>query len=305
MSTNAKTIESITQKMIEKMEAGKLAWNKPWTGGVLPHNYKTKHVYKGWNLFATLYSGFESPYWLTANQIKQMGGSWSGEGTLITFWRISDYEKENKETGEKETKKSFVLKYYYVWNAEQITGIEFEQPKRNEIKTCEELESLIYNLETPVNIKHTESDQAFYSPTFDFINMPNKGQFNSTAEYYSTLAHETIHATGHSSRLNRLKMNDGTFDSKKHSYSFEELVAEIGASFLNAMFGLATEQSENNSAAYLQGWLSRLKDDKQMLFKAASEAQKAVDYILNDVNTNDEQGSETSSENKTLNKALI
>lgn len=305
MSKNTNTIETITQKMIEKMESGKLVWNKPWTSGVLPQNYKTKHVYKGWNLFATLYSGFSSPYWLTANQIKQMGGSWSGQGTLITFWQIGTYKKENQTTGEIEEKKSFLLKFYYVWNAEQITGIEFEEPKINEIGTCEELEKFIYNLDSPINIKHTESNQAFYSPMFDYISMPNKGQFKSTAEYYSTLAHETIHATGHSSRLNRLKMNDGTFDSKKHSYSFEELVAEIGASFLNAMFGIATEQSENNSAAYLQGWLSQLKNDKQMLFKAATEAQKAVDYILKDVNTNDEQGSETSDENKALNKALI
>jgi len=305
MSKNTNTIETITQKMIEKMEQGKLVWNKPWTAGVLPQNYKTKHAYKGWNLFATLYSGFSSPYWLTANQIKQMGGSWSGQGTLITFWQIGTYKKENQTTGEMEEKKSFLLKFYYVWNAEQITGIEFEQPKRNEVGTCEELEKHIYNLDSPVNIKHTESDQAFYSPTFDYINMPNKGQFNSTAEYYSVLAHETIHATGHSSRLNRLKMNDGTFDSKKHSYSFEELVAEIGASFLNAMFGIATEQSEANSAAYLQNWLGVLKNDKQMLFKAASEAQKAVDYILKDVNTNEEQGTETGTENKALNKALI
>jgi antirestriction protein ArdC len=92
-------------------------------------------------------------------------------------------------------------------------------------------------------------------------------------------------------------VNDGKFDSKKHSYSFEELVAEIGASFLNAMFGIATEESEKNSASYLQGWLKEFKQDKQMLFKASVEAQKAVNYILND-NAPSEESTEV------LNKAL-
>jgi len=301
MSKNQQTIEAITDKMIAKMEQGKLVWNKPWKGAKLPQNYKSKTAYKGWNLFTTLFSGFDSPYWLTANQIKQMGGSWSGQGTLITFWQVGKYEKKNETTGEKEKKNSFILKYYYVWNAEQITGINFnfesEVVEETEIQTCDELEQYIYNMESPINIKHVQSDKAYYSPTFDYINMPLKGQFVGTAEYYSTLIHEVIHSTGHTSRLNRLSINDGKFDGKKHSYSFEELVAEIGASFLNAMFGIATEESEKNSAAYLQGWLQTFKQDKQMLFKAAVEAQKAVSYILND-KAPEEQEAET--QNKAL-----
>lgn len=300
MSKNSQTIEQITDKLIAKMEQGKLVWNKPWKGAKLPQNYISKKPYKGWNMFTTLFSGFDSPYWLTANQIKQLGGTWSGSGTLITFWQIGKYEKKNTETNEVEEKTSFVLKYYYVWNAEQIQGIDFKTEVTNttEIQTCEELEQYIYNMESPINIKHVESDKAYYTPTFDYINMPLKSQFVGTAEYYSTLIHEVIHSTGHKSRLNRLSINDGKFDSKKHSYSFEELVAEIGASFLNAMFGIATEESENNSSAYLQGWLETFKQDKQMLFKAVVEAQKAVNYILQDKAPNEE-------ETEVLNKALI
>lgn len=305
MSKNKETIEQLTNRLVERMEEGALVWNKPWTAGVLPQNYKTKKTYQGWNLFVTLFSGYGSPYWLTANQIKALGGSWSGKGTQIIFWQVGTYEKENKETGEKETKKSFLLKTYYVWNAEQITGINFELPEKNELGTCEELERAIYNMPNPVQIKHTASNQAYYVPMFDYINMPNKEQFKGTAEYYSTLAHETIHATGHNSRLNRLQINDGKFDGKKHSYSFEELVAEIGASFLNAMFGIATEDSEKNSVAYLQGWLKTFQGNKEMLFQASQEAQKAVNYILNDVNTNEEESGSESAESKNLNKALI
>ena len=302
MSKNTNTVETIVDKMIAKMEQGKFSWNKPWVSNTLPQNYKSKKVYKGFNLFATLFSGFDSPYWLTANQIKQLGGTWSGSGTLITFWQVGKYEKKNEVTGEKEEKNSFVLKYYYVWNAEQIQGIDFksEAKPKDEIKTCAELEQYIYNMETPINIKHTESNEAFYSPMFDFINMPKKEQFKGTAEYYSTLIHEVVHSTGHTSRLNRFSLNDAKFDSHKHSYSFEELVAEIGASFLNAMFGIATEKSEQNSVAYLQGWLKTFKEDKQMLFKAATEAQKAVNYILKDEAPNEEVAD---TQNKALKEA--
>jgi antirestriction protein ArdC len=302
MSKNTQTIEAITDKMIAKMEQGNLVWNKPWKGNSLPQNYITKKPYQGWNLFSTLFSGFDSPFWLTANQIKKLGGSWSGQGTLVIFWNISTYEKKNEATNEKEQKKSFILKYYYVWNAEQITGIDFKVPTQTkaEIGTCEELEQHIYNMETPINIKHTLSDQAYYTPTFDYVNMPLKTQFKGTAEYYSTLIHEVVHSTGHTSRLNRLAINDGKFDGKKHSYSFEELVAEIGASFLNAMFGIATEESEKNSAAYLQGWLKTFKHDKQMLYKASVEAQKAVNYILNDKAPSEEAAE---AQNKALKEA--
>jgi antirestriction protein ArdC len=78
------------------------------------------------------------------------------------------------------------------------------------------------------------------------------------------------------------------------------LVAEIGASFLNAMFGIATEESEKNSASYLQGWLKTFKHDKQMLYKASVEAQKAVNYILNDKAPGDEVAD---TQNKALKEA--
>jgi antirestriction protein ArdC len=172
------------------------------------------------------------------------------------------------------------LKYYYVWNAEQITGIDFKVPTQTkaEIGTCEQLEQHIYNMETPINIKHKLSDQAYYTPTFDYINMPLKTQFKGTAEYYSTLIHEVVHSTGHSSRLNRLAVNDGKFDSKKHSYSFEELVAEIGSGMLCELSGVPMDIQ--NSQSYLNGWIKVLKSEPKWIIKAVSEAKKAVEFIL-------------------------
>lgn len=307
MSKNTDTINTITEKMIAKMEQGKLDWNKPWNAGRLPQNFITRKAYSGFNLFSTMFSGYDSPFWLTANQIKKLGGSWSGQGTLVTFWNIGTYEKTDKVTGEKEEKNSFLLKYYYVWNAEQISGIDFTKnvPIQSELGTCEDLENVIANMPNAVNIKHTNSNQAYYTPTFDYINMPQKTQFKGTAEYYSTLVHEVIHSTGHSSRLNRMQINEGKYDSKKHDYSYEELVAEIGSSFLCAMYGVATEQTEKNSAAYLQSWLKMFKDDKQMLFKASTDAQKAVNYILNDVKQKDGSDEQGANNLECLNKAVL
>ncbi|HUT86361.1 MAG TPA: zincin-like metallopeptidase domain-containing protein [Elusimicrobiales bacterium] len=278
---NTDVIAKITDKIIEKMESGKLNWNKPWTAGAMPQNFISKKAYRGWNLFATMFNEFESPYYLTFNQIKKLGGSVKkgSKGTPIVFW--NKLNKVTKDANDEEVTKGFLLaKDYVVFNAEQIEGIDFGTIEKNELGTCEELEQAISEMEIPVKIKHGLSDRAFYTPTFDYIQMPEKAQFKSEGEYYSTLVHEVIHSTGHNARLNRLSLNDAKFDNKKHSYSYEELVAELGASYLTAMYGISTEQTEKNSAAYLQGWLKTFKADKQMLYKASADAQKAVDYIV-------------------------
>lgn len=282
MASNKDIIEKVTDKIIEKMESGKVNWKKPWNAGAMPQNYVSKRAYRGWNLFVTLFSEFESPYYLTFNQIKKLGGTVKkgSKGLPIIFWK--NFKKEvDKADGSKETKSFLIAKDWVVFNAEQVEGIDFKTVKLNELGTCEDLEKAINEMDKPVKIKHSTSDKACYSPMYDEIRMPLKGQFNSTGEYYSTLVHEVIHSTGHKSRLNRLSINDGTFDSYKHSYSYEELVAELGAAYLTAMYGVQTEHTQSNTAAYLNGWLSTFKADKQMLYKAAADAQKAVDYIVN------------------------
>jgi antirestriction protein ArdC len=107
--------------------------------------------------------------------------------------------------------------------------------------------------------------------------MPRFDSFDTAEEYYSTLFHETIHATGHQSRLNRLNNNVSRFGNGE--YSKEELVAEMGAAFLCGFVGIENI-TLNNSAAYIQGWLNALKDDKKLVIMAAAQAQKAADYIL-------------------------
>jgi antirestriction protein ArdC len=93
--------------------------------------------------------------------------------------------------------------------------------------------------------------------------------------YYKTLFHKLIHSTGHESRLAR-KFGERFGDEL---YSKEELIAETGAAFLCAIAGLETEQSERNTTAYLQHWISALKQDSRLIVQAAASAQRAVDMI--------------------------
>jgi antirestriction protein ArdC len=127
-------------------------------------------------------------------------------------------------------------------------------------------------------IKH-KVQKAFYDIETDHINMPRKKSFSSSESYYSTLFHELVHSTGHEKRLNRPSITEmAEFGSEV--YSIEELVAELGAAYLCSSAGILTGQIKD-SAAYIQGWLAKLKNDKRFIVRASGYSQRAVDYILN------------------------
>lgn len=122
-------------------------------------------------------------------------------------------------------------------------------------------------------IETTAEPRAYYDIERDIIHMPPISTFHAAQGYYGTLAHELTHYTGADKRLARFKR----FSDRK-DYAFEELVAEIGACMLGVTIGV--EPQFDQSAAYVENWLSALKDDKRAIFRAASEAQKAVDYVM-------------------------
>jgi len=127
-------------------------------------------------------------------------------------------------------------------------------------------------------IRHS-GNRAFYSPSLDYIQLPNKTSFNNEAGYYGTLFHELAHATGHANRLGRKSILEPSYFGS-HEYSKEELVAEMAAAFICGHACIENMTIEN-SAAYINGWLKALKNDKTLLVHAAGQAQKAADYILN------------------------
>jgi len=230
--------------------------------------------------------GYASPYWLTFNQAKQLGGHVKqGEhSTLVTFWKRSPYKVKDKETGEDETRNGFLLRYYRVFNLCQTEGIADKlglsvtaESGSNRVPALDQCEKIV--AEMPLAPKREQSFAAWYRPLTDTVGMPNRDTFHSSEEYYSTLFHELAHSTGHPSRVGRDGIeNVNSFASE--SYSKEELIAEMSSAFLCGAAGISPVVIQN-SASYLQSWISRLKGDARLLISAASHAQKAADYILN------------------------
>jgi antirestriction protein ArdC len=269
--------EIITSKIIGIIESsGELPWSKKWADMPTPYNYKSGRAYSGLNMMLCR-SMFDDPRFLTFKNIKELGGKLKkgSNGVPIIFWMWTFYNEDNKRVKEHESwvKKIPFLRYYTAFNASDVEGIEFE-----EIKTTEGLtehttsEEWIKNLS--VNIKHKPGG-AFYSPARDIVNMPELKMFEDEASYYSTLFHEVGHWTGHKTRMDRFE--SGTYFGNE-KYSKEELVAEMFSCFARNKFGIETEDTKMNSAAYIKGWLKALKNDPKMIISASSKATKAFEF---------------------------
>jgi antirestriction protein ArdC len=189
-----------------------------------------------------------------------------------------------------------MLKYYNVFHVEtQTVGL---KPKargahdmvmvpdgktklEQEWDAIEEADAIVRAYLERSGVAHTEviGDRAFYRPSTDSIQTPTKAQFKDPAEYYSTLFHEITHSTGHQTRLDRFR-ETGSHAFGSENYSKEELVAELGASALVNFLGLETKSSFRNTAAYIQSWASRLREDTKLIVSASGKAEKAINYIL-------------------------
>lgn len=137
-----------------------------------------------------------------------------------------------------------------------------------------------YYAEEGIDYAEEEGSQSYYAPEDDIIRLPAKKQFTSAAGYLATKAHETIHSTGAYVRCNReaFKKFGAKFGTMK--YSREELIAEIGSALLLAAFGVDTEETQRNVAAYCQNWLQQLQNNPRWIMTAAQLAEEAVEYIM-------------------------
>jgi antirestriction protein ArdC len=136
---------------------------------------------------------------------------------------------------------------------------------------------IVVKMPQPPTIKHGMRE-AFYSPPSDTVGMPEKKRFETEDSYHASLFHELVHSTGHEKRLKRQSiMERNGFGTDP--YCKEELVAELGSAFLCGHSGIV-DRTIDNSAAYLKGWLTRLKTDGTFIVYAAAQAQKAADFIL-------------------------
>ncbi len=271
---HASVYEIITNQILAELEKGEVPWRKPWHS-LPPANLITKKPYRGINVFLLGFAGYGSQFWLTFNQAKQLGGNIrkGQHGTKIIFWKCKTRETESAD-GEIEERKSAFLRYYTVFNLEQTEGLSalLTLPPAFPIESAEEIVKAMPN--PPAFEKDS---RAAYIPSRDTVTMPSRTAFQSQAEFYSTLFHELTHSTGHAKRLGREGI-DKIQPFGSEDYSKEELVAEMGSAMLCGVAGIE-QATIGNSAAYLRGWINRLKADSRLVIAAARAAQEAADYI--------------------------
>lgn len=285
MTRNFDIKQHVTDTIIAQIEAGTPPWRKPWTGDLSGASFPLRHngeTYNGINilmLWATAHQqGYNSARWMTFKQAVVLGGSVrKGEkAAKSVFYGAIEREDEEAEDGEEGKRRIRFAKVNNVFNADQIEGlpeayyIRPEPPRDLGTQADPALEAFFAR--TGAEIITSEEPRAYYHPVKDHIHMPSIASFFNAAGYYGTLAHELTHWACGSARLATQK----THASRKE-YAFDELVAEIGACFLAVQLGV--EPQFDQSAAYVEGWLDAMKADREMIFKAAAEAQKAVDFI--------------------------
>lgn len=265
----------VTNRIIELLKKGTIPWKRPWSEAGLPQNFVTRRVYRGLNVMLLASLGYEQNYFLTYSQIKELGASVKKDeqSHIVVYWNwVEDDDASNG-------KKYPFLRYYKVFNVAQCSGIPVDKiptvtRQAYPIPVCEHI---VESMPSRPKITHKEA-KAYYNPLLDFINMPKMGSFTSDESYYATLFHELVHSTGHLSRLNRKGLLEMT-EYGSPPYSFEELVAEIGACYLESLTGIVEKQIDDN-ASYIAGWLEKLENDERFIVLASSQAQKAVDFIM-------------------------
>ena len=265
-----------------------MPWRRPWTSTGLPRNIVSKKPYRGVNHFLLSASKYVSPFWLTMRQANELGGHVrkGEESTIVIFWKVDDAgetteDTKNEQPNEK-SRRRFLLRYYRVFNLEQCELPKPALDKLPKIEThehdpIEAADQIVAAMPNPPEIHHAGS-KAFYSSMTDRVTMPPRNLFVSAEEYSATLLHELTHSTGHPKRLAREGITEAAaFGSAV--YSKEELIAEMGAAYLCAEAGISNAVIANQ-AAYVAGWLKKLRDDRKLLIHAAAQAQHAADYIL-------------------------
>jgi antirestriction protein ArdC len=286
-----KVQETFTKIFIDRIEERRAngenvtaPWRKLWNPAMgMDRNLDTGKAYRGGNVFMTACQGYASPFWTTRKQAAKLGGEINRQEdgklvpyTPVLFWNFPDAEQ--KAAG-----RFPFCKFYQVWNVDQTTGLEelaaskLEKDAGPPVNPIEAAQAIVDGWKGCPPIAYGNA-RAYYTPGTDRITMPDMQAFASAEAFYSTLFHEMAHSTGHRTRLDR----DGVANPVRfasHDYSEEELVAEMSAGMLTGHAGIDTDETLDNSAAYLDHWLAKLKREPGWLAAAGGQAQKAVDLI--------------------------
>ncbi len=279
---------SVTQQLITALEAGTPPWVCPWNSGggsVIPANLSSGRPYRGINILLLnlqqMVCGYATNRWLTYQQARALGAQVRrGEsGTGIVFFKLLEADgavltAHHAANDEPQRKVIPLLRSFTVFNAAQVDGLPDSLTAVSEPPEgwtpISAAEAVLER--SGADIRHG-GERAFYRPSDDVIQLPLPAVFPQATSYYNVALHELTHWTSHPDRCNR------QLSSRAHlaSYAFEELVAEIGSAFLSSYCGLP---GETQHASYIANWLQALRNDKRLVFTAASLAQKAADFLL-------------------------
>lgn len=288
-------LNNTAMALIKLMETEGMNWTKPWKTTTMNNGQPIsirKREYNGINRWILgmemALNGYTSPVFATFQKWKEVGAKIKKGATSheVVFFKTL-FKTQVDEKGEEEQIKIPLLKTYRVFNADQVEGWKGNWLTEGEEQTQDwndvELADLIVE-NSGAEINHVNQDKAFYMPSQDMICMPEKAQFKDDSGYYGTMFHELVHWTGHSSRLDR------KFGTRKgnDNYAKEELVAELGAAMLSAIAKVDAEPRADH-AQYLNGWIKGLKDQPKMILTAASKAEKAAQFIIDQSTDNSEK----------------
>lgn len=280
----ASIYQQVTDRIVRYIEENQaLPWRKPWHARV-PANALTGREYRGINRVLLSMAPYSDHRWLTYRAAQELGGNvLKGErGTSVVFWHFDDDEDS--------VSRRVLCRTYTLFNVEQCDGlkmgcVESKVQEPNSFETLNALKELLDRYPNPPQFR-SHASEAFYEPSTDTICIPPMNEFESVEMYASVLLHETVHSTGHESRLARpgvLSVQPGT-----HLYQQEELVAEMGAAMLCQEIGIDT--TWQLSASYLHGWLNAFRSSTSLLLKASAESQRACDLLLGRESASEDQG---------------
>ena len=272
-------IAKITKVFVDAMKNDPENWTKPWKGvNGMPHNPSSKTVYSGINSFwLMLHMKDGDSRFSTYKGWTKIGGQVrkDEQGIPVVYYSNSCVHKTtgkwvsgNKVPSPIENyEKRFVSRVYSVFHASQVDGIgAWAKPDLDLTFTSEDHRAWFETL--GATWEEIPSDQAYYQPANDKIVTPLDAQFPNLETWFGTVAHEFTHWTGHESRLDR---RQESVSSDKKAYAKEELVAELGATFLAIQRGVESTPRQDH-INYIQSW--------KFIQKAATQAWKASQWIL-------------------------
>lgn len=276
---------TITAELTAAIDAGAGNWRMPWHhdgGTVMRPMSSVGRAYTGINrlvLWASAEAhGFQSGTWATYRQWNDIGAQVRrGEtGTHVILWKKQERDESTSADSDGEDRGArFFARSFVVFNQSQVDGA----PERTQAsvrpigETAASAKLFLESVGVPV---HYGPWDAYFRPDQDRVYMPDREAFDSDEGFISTLGHEIVHSTGSAQRLARETLRD--YFKDRSIRAREELVAEIGASFLMADLGLAYSPRPDH-AAYVASWLNVLGNDTRAIFRAAAAAQAATDWI--------------------------